>query len=179
MKGWITAVLIIVFMAGVTTLYLLFTFAKSPLEERQIEAVEFARQHTSFQEVEQIEHFHGTRSYQIIDTKNDEGEDIFIWVEERFEVDEPVINEDFETDIEQDDDEPRRLIIRKQSEGISKENVNAHIRENLEVDRLNSVKLGMIGRTPIYEVNYISTEGRQSYYYVTFEDGRYIRHYQF
>ncbi|AOM82839.1 cell wall elongation regulator TseB-like domain-containing protein [Salisediminibacterium beveridgei] len=179
MRGWITAVLVIVFMAGMTTFYLLFTSAQSPLEEREIEAIEFARQHTTFQEIEQMEHFHGTRSYQVIDTQNEQGEDIFIWVEERFEVDEPVINDDFEPDIEQDDEEPRRLIIRRHSEGISKEDVNAHIRDHLEIDRLNHVKLGMIGRTPIYEVNYISTEGRQSYYYVTFEDGRYIRHYQF
>lgn len=179
MKGWITAVTLIIFMIAGMTVYLLYTAAKDPLEDREQDAVEFARQHVTFQEVESIDYYHGTRAYQIINTQNDEGEHIYIWVEERFSVDEPIIHDDFETDIKQEEEEPRRIIVRKQSDGISKEDVHVHIQDTLSINRLNSVKLGMIGRTPVYEVNYISSEGRQSYYFVTFEEGRYVRHYQF
>lgn len=179
MKAWLIAIFTIVFISAGTFLYVMYSSAMNPLQDREEEAIAFAEEHISFHSVSSVNRYHGARSYQVIDALNEEDEPIFIWVEERFTVNEPRIYDEFETEVEEEEEEPRRIIIRRQDSGISREEVENHIQNELTISRLNSIRLGMIGRTPVYEVNYISEDGRQSYYYLTFEEGRYIRHYQF
>lgn len=179
MRAWIIAIFTIVFISAGAFFYVMYSSAMDPLQDREEEALAFAGEHITFHSVLSVNRYHGARSYQVIDALNEDDEPVYIWVEERFTVVEPRIYDDFETEIEvEEEEEPRRIIIRRHDSGITFEEVRDHIDNELDISRLNSIRLGMIGRTPVYEVNYLSEDGRQSYYYLTFEEGRYIRHYQ-
>jgi uncharacterized protein YpmB len=161
MKAWIISISVIFLTAILALSYYLYKETADPIRERQEEAIILAEQSIDFSEVKEVNYYHGRRSYQIIDAVDDEGNEIYIWVEENDNLD--------ETNIE----------VRQQSEGLTKQEVIEIALGEITIERLKSVRLGMIGSTPVYEVNYIDDEKRHSFYYLTFEDGTYIRHYQF
>ncbi|SER43337.1 DUF5590 domain-containing protein [Salipaludibacillus aurantiacus] len=161
MKAWIisiSAVFIIGFIAFSSYIYYV---TAEPLREREEAAVQLASEHVSLSEVRDIQYYHGRRSYQVIDAVNEDGEDIYIWVEE-----------------DEDRDEVN-IEVRLHSEGLTKEEVMEIAVSELEIQSIKSVRLGMTGSTPVYEVSYMDQVDRHSFYYLTFEDGTYIRHYQF
>jgi len=161
MKAWIISISVI-FLATILALsYYLFEVTADPIRERQEKAVLLAEQSVDFSGVREVNYYHGRRSYQIIDAVDTDGNDIYIWVEENDDPDEAIIE------------------VRLQSEGLTKQEVIEIAQGEVTIERLKSARLGMIGSTPVYEVNYIDDEKRHSFYYLTFEDGTYIRHYQF
>ncbi|WP_147804759.1 DUF5590 domain-containing protein [Alkalicoccus halolimnae] len=138
--------------------YFYFSSILSPLEARQEAAVENAMEEADIQEVKNVDYFHGSRSYQVIDAVTNEDEAIYVLVEET----------ESETD----------PVILPHSEGISFDEAAAAAGENSNIAELKSVKIGLMEDTPVYEIHYADPEGRLSYYYVTFANGEYVRSYQ-
>ncbi|PYZ94545.1 hypothetical protein CR194_03150 [Salipaludibacillus keqinensis] len=161
MKAWIISISVIGFTVMLGLSIYLYQVIAEPIRDRQEQAVSLAGEQLDFTEVRGVEYYHGRRSYQIIDAVDEDGNDVYIWVEERDDEDEPNIE------------------TRLHSDGLSKQQVIDIAQQELTMERLKSVQLGMIGSTPVYEVNYIDELDRHSFYYLTFEDGTYIRHYQF
>ena len=190
MRAWLLAILIIILISGSAMLYMLYANAKNPLHDRQQEVESIALEETDAVEIREVDYYHGTRSFQVMDAVDEEGEEMYVWVEEQ-EAEED-IEEDLdltdeneneeneeENNEEENEDEERLIMQRYQTDGVTKEDVAGLAQGELDMERLKSVRLGAIEETPIYEINYIDDSGRQSYYYVTFEDASYIRHYQF
>lgn len=161
MKAWIISISVILLATIIALSYYLYEVTADPIRERQEEAISLARQSVDFSQVTKVDYYHGRKSYQIIDAIDSNENDIYIWVEENDEPDKATIE------------------VRRQSEGLTKEDVIDMVQDEITIEKLKSVRLGMIGSTPVYEVKYIDDEERHSFYYLTFEDGTYIRHYQF
>ncbi|WP_280768189.1 DUF5590 domain-containing protein [Salipaludibacillus daqingensis] len=165
MKAWIISISVIFIAVLVGISYYLYDMTAEPIRDRQDAAISLAEQTVDFSEVRGVDYYHGRRSYQVIDAIDADGEDIYIWVEETEEAD--------------DDSDEINIEVRQHSEGLTKQEAIDIAQSDITIDRLKSVRLGMIGSTPVYEVNYIDDEKRHSFYYITFADGTYIRHYQF
>ncbi|UTR09661.1 DUF5590 domain-containing protein [Evansella sp. LMS18] len=166
MKAWIITVLAVLLAVAAGFMFYLYNSVAEPLTERQQDAVELAFEETDLSEVREVTYYHGRRAYQVIDGADTSGNEVYIWVEELSE-------EALEAGEEQ------RVITRLKEEGITREEARDIAVSRLDIDQIQSINLGMIGSTPVYEITYIDQADRHSFYYMTFNDGTYIRHYQF
>lgn len=162
MKAWIISISIMIIVGFLAFGYYIYHVTTEPLETRENSAIQLAAEQVDIAEVRDVDYYHGRRSYQVVDAIDSEGNELYIWVEEN-----------------EGSDEDPTIEIRDHSEGLTRDEVVALSQEELSITRLKSIKLGMIGSTPIYEVNYVDDMDRHSFYFVTFEDGTYIRHYNF
>ena len=166
MKAWIIAGITIVCIVFFGFFYYMYDTISDPLSARENEAVNLAQKETNLADVDNIDFYHGSRSYQVIEGRDDHGEKVYVWVEELKEE-------------QKEDNVSSRIVMKFKHEGITKEEVGEIIDSELAVKELMSIRLGMIGVTPIYEVTYIDEDDRHSFYYLSFADGSYInRHYQ-
>lgn len=167
MRAWIIAGLIIVISSFMAFFYYMYTNISEPLIARENEAIRIAKEETELVEVVDIDFYHGRRSYQVIEGTDKNGEEIYVWVEEL-------------TDEQIAENKEPRIFTKKKKEGITKDEVRQIVQNRLEIKELVSIRLGMIGETPIYEVTYVDESDRHSFYYLSFEDGSYVnRHYRF
>ncbi|MCR6096480.1 DUF5590 domain-containing protein [Salipaludibacillus agaradhaerens] len=188
MKAWIIAISVMVVIGIVAFSIYIYNVTMDPLTLREDQAVAIAREEVDLEEVIDVQYYHGRRSYQVIDGINSAGEEIYIWVEELTEEDEDKDNLDTNNSDEASDNEEENeneeertptIKTRLHSEGLTREEALEIAQSELDIKKVNSVKLGMAGSTPVYEISYIDTSDRHSFYYIRFEDGTYIRHYQF
>ncbi|MGJ9382005.1 DUF5590 domain-containing protein [Salipaludibacillus sp. CF4.18] len=170
MKAWIMSISIMIIVGFLAFGYYLYQVTTDPLEARENVAIQLAGEQVDIAEVREAEYYHGRRSYQVVDAIDSEGNELYIWVEE--------VNQSDEDESNESEVEPT-IVVRDHTEGLTKDEVTSLSQEELSMSRLKSVRLGMIGSTPVYEVNYLDDTDRHSFYYVTFEDGTYIRHYNF
>ncbi|OIJ14778.1 hypothetical protein BKP37_07295 [Anaerobacillus alkalilacustris] len=99
--------------------------------------------------------YNGTESYQVIVGKNSRGKEIIIWVADTLDT----------------------HFIRKKEDGISYEQVLSFIESELSPEETISIKLGIEQSVPLYEIIYKDQSNRFSYYYISFKDGKYLKHY--
>lgn len=172
--------------AVAVSVYAVYSAAFSPLDERRASAVEAAEQEYELQEIREIDYFHGAVSYQVIDAVDASGEEVYVFVEEPLPEEESAEehdetensgNEENETE-ESDDETERDVIILNKNDGISADEAVSIAASEADISRFVSVKAGFISDTPVYEIRYRDSEGRFGYYYVSFEDGDYLRRYE-
>jgi uncharacterized protein YpmB len=104
-------------------------------------------------EVSNVGFYHGTNSYQVVQGKNVEDEEIIVWVSNNPKI---------------------KPFSRKVSEGITKDKVKQLIDQQLEYKKIIDIRLGAENKVPLWEVTYIDQEDRYSFYYVAFKDGTYL-----
>ncbi|SDY88433.1 Uncharacterized protein YpmB [Evansella caseinilytica] len=188
MKRWIIAAAVMVFTAFTAFFYYMYNVISEPLGEREQEAVAIAKSETDLDEVTNVDYYHGRRSFQVIEGLDKDGEEMYVWVEEltEHETDENDENEEEEAEEEKETDEDEeagdanpQIITRLKSDGLTESEVSNIAYSELSIKEIISIRLGIIGNTPVYEIVYVDEEDRHSFYYITFEDGTYIRHYQF
>jgi uncharacterized protein YpmB len=145
--------------AAGASVFLLFLYnsAVSPLEERESAGRAAASSVEDIMEIYDVSFFHGEASYQVVDAVREDGEDIYVLVPENSEA------------------EPEVLL---HSSGVSPEEVLDTASADEDMQTVHAVRLGMLEGSPIYEINYTDSYGRLGYYYVSFEDGEYIKSYQ-
>jgi uncharacterized protein YpmB len=144
--------------AGASVLLLfLYNSAVSPLEEREAAGRAAASSMEDIAEIYEVNFFHGETSYQVVDAVREDGEDIYVLVPENEEA------------------EPEVLL---HSAGITREEARETAAANEDMQSVHAVRLGMLEGIPIYEINYTDSYGRLGYYYVSFENGEYIKSYQ-
>ncbi|MCD8510701.1 MAG: DUF5590 domain-containing protein [Bacillus sp. (in: Bacteria)] len=166
MKGWIIAVLIIIVVGFISFSYYIYEAISAPMIERQQNVISLINNLEGIHEINNISHYHGRRSFQVFEGINDDDQEIYIWVEELKE------------EQKEENTEPQ-VITRLKSDGLTEQQVKDIVHGRLNINEIKSINLGIIGITPIYEVIYEDQSNRHSFYYITFEDGTYIRHYQF
>lgn len=173
MKAWIISIFLVIAAAVTASLYLLYASASSPIEEREQAAASFARDELEFNRVEEVTYFHGTQSYQVVNGTNSDGEEAYAWVPESIERESTL-----EAEEELPEEEILEPVIRLHSEGITSSEALEIAENDADIAEVRSVRLGLIGTSPVYEVNYKDSNGRFGYYYTAFEDGQYLRRYE-
>ncbi len=145
--------------------YAVYHSVQSKKDDGYEEVKAFAQNEGLVSSVDRVHYYNGNRAFHIIEGETNESEPVYVWVEQ------------IESEDENDGAEPV-VVTRAQEAGISKSEARQIAEERLDIDELKQIRLGMIGQTPVFEIVYIDTDERYSFYYINFEDGSYIRHYQ-
>ncbi|MBD1381671.1 cell wall elongation regulator TseB-like domain-containing protein [Metabacillus arenae] len=107
-----------------------------------------------FSSVEKIDSFYGKEEYYIVHGKKN-GENVVAWVPE---------------------DTKKKIVVKKQSSGVSSEEVLSKLKQERNPKKIVNIQLGISEKDGLlWEVKYIDTKDRLTYYYVTFEDGTFIK----
>lgn len=129
---------------------------RDPLANGFEQAEQYILSKSLLANVSDVNYYHGTEAYFVFKGKNQEGDEVIIWV-----TDDLVSHH-----------------VEKSSDGISKEEALAIVQSEANVARIKSIRLGYERDIPIYEITYTDQEQRQAYYYLTFEDGTFMKRYQ-
>ena len=123
--------------------------ATKPVRFAEDEVVIRAKEKTNLETVADFQIYNGNETVYVIDGKDKEGTDIFVWVPEG--------------------DGP--IIAKKQSEGISREQALQRLQANKDPHKIMSVRLGMEKNIPLWEISYRSEGDLLNYYLLDFETG--------
>src|SRR5690606_10332523 len=115
-----------------------------PVNAAEEIAVQKAKKETNLEQVEDFHLYHGMETYYVISGKNSKGKKIFVWVPE----------------------EKGDIIVRNQSDGITKQEAVKKLKEEHESHEIMSVRLGMEKNIPLWEIHYRSEGDLINYYYV-------------
>ena len=156
MKKWIIIIsaLFIVVVIGLITVYY---NATKPLKIAEKKAIAIAKQETQLTDFEEFALYNGENTYFVLKAKNPKGEDVYVWIAEK----------------------DNALIIKRASDGVSKEEAVETVYANREPTEIISVRLGVvkIQKTirPAWEIYYRTENGHSNYYYVDFDTGEKLR----
>lgn len=158
MKKWWWLLLIIPVIV-IWQAVLLYFDALSGEREMQGTAVKKAKEAVEGLDVTDVEHYYGTSAYQVVHGLNAEQEEVYVWV--------PITNKKDEKDI----------VTMKANEGWSKQRVKEHVLAERDPLDIIDIRLGMESGTPLWEVKYLDSEERYTYYYLDFQSGELIKRY--
>jgi len=97
----------------------------------------------------------GKSSYAVVQGVDEKGEQIIVWVPEK----------------------KGNVLVRKKNEGISEKKALQIVAGERKPKELVKAKLGAENDVPLWEITYIDQEGRYTYYYLEFQDGKYAGYY--
>ncbi len=155
MKKIILFVVLVFLVALAAKSFYFYQSILAPLKTVQQQAVDFAQEQYNIQAVISIDFFHGETAYHVI-RATIEGEEKIIWISEDFD----------------------QTTIRNASEGITEGQVREIVETELKPEKIVSIKLGMENEIPLYEVVYVDQQNQYSFYYLTFKNGRFLKHFQ-
>lgn len=151
MLNWIK--FITVFLIALTTIIVVSVFysANKPLASATDKASEAAIKSGQIVSVDSVQLYNGTQSFMTVFGVNEKGEDIAVFVEENSD-------KDFGTV--------------KIADGITAEEAVATVKEELDVQKILHVALGVEEAGPVWEVAFKSENDKLNYVYVYFESGQ-------
>ena len=154
MKKWIFAITIVIVAIGLygVQIYSATMDKKIPKESK---AVEIAKEEGKLTEVTDVDYYNGKSAYAVVQGLNEKEEEIIVWVPEK----------------------KGNVLVRKKDEGISEKKALQIVESERHPKEFVKVKLGAENDVPLWEVTYIDQEGRYTYYYLEFQDGKYAGYY--
>ncbi|KHF40301.1 cell wall elongation regulator TseB-like domain-containing protein [Halalkalibacter okhensis] len=155
MKKWI--IIIVIISASLLTGLSVYAYQtiREPLLHHYDQAENYVVGQSLLQTVMNVTYYHGTDAYYVFNGLDDDGEETLVWVSDDF---------DFQH-------------VQRASDGITREEAIAIVQRDEEVSRIEATKLGFERGLPVYEITYFTNENRKGYYYVTFEDGTFMKRY--
>ncbi|WP_088102174.1 DUF5590 domain-containing protein [Halalkalibacter urbisdiaboli] len=155
MKKWfmVTSISFVLLLLGASVLS--YYVVRAPLEKGYEQAEKYVLNQEVLHEINTIHYYHGTDPYYILYGLNEELEETIVWLRQDFE----------------------EVVSRKASEGITTEEVINKVKDDLGIPTVQKVRLGFERGLPVYEVVFIDEDNRQGYYYITFDDGTFMKRY--
>jgi uncharacterized protein YpmB len=145
----IVIILVIISGAGI----FVYQNAMNPVKSAEEKAVQIAKEETDLVEAEDFHLYHGEEPYYVIKGKNEKGTNIYVWIPEK----------------------EGRIIVRKVSDGVSKQEAVDKLLEEKKPKEIISVRLGMEKNIPLWEIYYRSEGDLINYYYVDFKTGEWLK----
>jgi uncharacterized protein YpmB len=124
--------------------------ALKPVKTAEEKAVQMAKEETELTIAEDFYLYNGQETYYVVKGKNEKGTNIYVWIPEK----------------------EGRIIVRKQSDGVSEKEAINKLLEEKNPKEIVSVRLGMEKNRPLWEIYYRSEGDLINYYYVDFETGK-------
>lgn len=154
MKKWIwtIAIAILLFFGIGVNIYI---NALEPKKDAEAVATQIALEETDLKTIETFTLFNGSSSYYVVKGKDDEGESLIAWIPEQ--------------------KENRKIIVKKEKDGISRDEAIQKLYDKKKPEEIMSVKLGMENNIPLWEIYYRSNDDLINYYYVDFETGEWLK----
>lgn len=127
--------------------------AVKPVKTAEAKAIDRAMSETRLEKADDFKIYHGQETFYIVKGKNRSGTDIYVWIPEK----------------------DGQIIVRKVSDGVTKEDAIKKLKEEKNPKEIISVRLGMEKKIPLWEI-YYRTEGNLiNYYYVDFKTGEWLK----
>ncbi|MFB6466035.1 DUF5590 domain-containing protein [Cytobacillus sp. Hz8] len=152
MKKWIwISILIVVVLLGLT----IKVYLKSvePVKAAENRAISIAKEQIHLKSVSDFNLYNGSKSYSVVTGTSEEGQKLIIWVPE-------------------DND---NIIVRRASEGITKEKALEKVKSEKNPSNIISIRLGMENNRPLWEIYYQTDKNLLNYYYIDFITGEWLK----
>ncbi len=146
--------MIIIFVIMIAFGITVYINALEPLKNAESAAIKAAKKETSLVEVTDFSLYNGSETYYVVTGINSKKENIIVWIPEK---------------------DDKKVIVRKESDGITKEEAIQKLHKEKDPQKIMTVKLGMENNIPLWEIFYRSNEELINYYYVDFESGEWLK----
>ncbi|MBO9128214.1 DUF5590 domain-containing protein [Bacillus sp. 165] len=154
MKKWIFIATVVIVAAVFYSVHI-YQSTISQKEQGQVKAVETAKKLGGLVEIISVDYYNGEAPYQVIKGINKQKKEIIIWVPEK----------------------KGQTVIRKVNDGISEQQAVQIVEKERSPKEIIKVKLGIENNVPLWEITYIDQEDRYTYYYMDYEDGKFLKRY--
>lgn len=144
----------ILFIFFVSFFIVLYNNAIGPVKKAEQKALIISKEKTSLVFVEDFSIFNGSQSYYVLKGKNKQNEKVIVWISE---------------------DDKNQVVIKKENDGISKQDAINKLKEEITPKEIISVRLGMEKNIPLWEIYYRTEGNLMNYYYVDFETGEWLK----
>jgi uncharacterized protein YpmB len=162
MKKWLFLFIALIILIGWKAIDV-YQAAVTPLNKDEERAVAIAKKEINIREIKKVYHYFGTEmnhkkaeSFQVVACTNEKGEDIFVWISEK---------------------KNKPVIVKKAKEGISEKEAIKIVNKERNPKEIISVTLGMENNVPLWEIKFLEEDGRFTYYYIDFDDGKFLKRY--
>lgn len=152
MKKWIFLFVILMILAVVFG-YRMYTEILENKTAGHDEAIEVATEEANLQEVIETSTYNRNETYIVVKGVDEDDTTVYVFVS---------------------DEEDKGVVIVDASTGISEDEALGLLRERQSVSRILSVQIGLEGGSAVWEITYIDTDDRLTYYYMDFQTGEYL-----
>jgi uncharacterized protein YpmB len=152
MKKWILFFIFIV-VIGIWQAFNVYIKAVEPKQEKEQQAIEIAREEAKLHTINDVNTYYGSEPYQIVQGISDENIHLIVWIAEN----------------------SGDIVIKRQDEGVLKQDVINRLISERKPQEIRSVKLGIEKNIPLWEVIYLNENNRLTYYYSDFETGELLK----
>lgn len=152
MKKWIF-LSILILVIGIWQAFSVYITAMEPKHDKEQQAIEIARAQANIHIINEVTTYYGSESYQVVQGISDENVPLIVWVAE----------------------ESGEVMIKRQDEGVLREDVVNRLVNERNPKEIRSVKLGIEKNIPLWEVIYLNENNRLTYYYSDFESGELLK----
>lgn len=154
MKKWVIGLSIILLLSILLGFVYIYYSAQKPLNEIKQTAYATAKEIAGIVDVIDFYLYTGSSTYYTVIGEDESGEQLVVWIPENSEND---------------------TVIKKLSDGISKEKAIELLYEHENPKKLLSVRLGMEKDLAIWELTYLDYDSKLNYYYIHFDTGKWWR----
>jgi uncharacterized protein YpmB len=152
MKKWLLLlgifILIVVISAIIT-----YIKAEEPVRKAEQQAISIAKEEAGLISVDEFHLYNGEKTFYILQGENQKGIKLIVWIPEK----------------------KGKIIVKKASEGISKEQAIKKVMDEIGSNEIISVQLGMEKGIPIWEIHSRTKGNLLNYHTVVFETGEWLK----
>lgn len=157
MKKWVFISIIVIFLFAIIQSAYLYHNASKPFSIEQERAIKIAKNSVEINDILEVTFFNGDESYQVVRALDEQNEEIIIWVPEK---------------------KPDDIMIEKARNGLTEEQVEKYARSEFDIKKLQNVRIGMKYNIPVWEITFIDSNDRYSFYYLHFDGKTWIENYR-
>ncbi len=156
LKKWviISSILVLCFLGFVTGAYIK---AMQPKHKAEDLAFEIAKAEAGLKAMDEFYLYHGKESYSVVVGTTSSRQKQIVWIP---------------------DNDRDRIVIENVANGKTKEEILSIVQQNIDSEKIISVKLGMENSVPLWEVTYKDRSGRYNYDYYDFKTGEWLKYYR-
>lgn len=148
MKKWIWIV-IVVFLIGLGVSINTYVQAMKPVKSAREIAETIAKKETDMKKMDSFQLYNGKESYYILEGKNDDNEEIIVWINEN----------------------NHQVIQRTKKDGLTKQEALNILLSKQSPEKINDVRLGMYDGLPVWEIYSHTDNDSLNYHWIDFETG--------
>ncbi|MCB5238704.1 DUF5590 domain-containing protein [Niallia circulans] len=148
MKKWIW-IIIVVFLIGLAVSINTYFKAMKPVKSAREMAEEIAKNETDLKNMDSFQLYNGKESYYILEGKNDDNEDIIVWINEK----------------------THQVTEKRKKDGLTKQEALNILLSKQTPEKVNAVRLGMYDGLPVWEIFSHTDKDSINYHWIDFETG--------
>jgi uncharacterized protein YpmB len=153
MKKWITIIVLLFIVIGMTASVILYQVSRNPLDRQADQALKRVQDETEIVKVDNTSFYHGSKSYVVVTGENEQNEKLVAWIP----------------------DKKGKIIEKKWADGITKDQAINKLKDEKKPKELLSVRLGYESVGPVWELTYLDQQDNLNYYYLLFSTGEWWR----